>query len=109
MARPAVRPAEHRRCGWPAPRTPPPPAAEPRPATPSRESLRSVALEVGDALLDVRRDAFLGVLAGEQLGLQLALDGEAVLEGDLGAGLHGALDMAGGHGGLVRRGELAGV
>src|ERR1051326_1735985 len=31
----------------------------------------SVALEVGDALLDVGGDAFLGVLAGEQLGLQL--------------------------------------
>src|ERR1051325_11684929 len=61
----------------------------------------SVPLEGRDALLDVGGDAFLGVLAGEELGLQLALDGQAVLQRDLRARLHAALDVAGGHGGLV--------
>src|SRR5437867_4280051 len=62
--------------------------------------------EVRLPLLDVGREPFLGVLTLEELLLQLALDGQRRLEGDLDAGLNGALDPAHGLGRLVRRAEL---
>src|SRR5262245_42197926 len=58
----------------------------------------SAPLELGRALLDEGGDAFLGVGRGEELGLQLALEREAGLERELGAGLHGALDVPDGEG-----------
>src|SRR2546428_13601069 len=66
----------------------------------------SPALELRDPLLDVRRDAFLRVVALEQLLLQLALERQPALERHLGPGLHGALDQAHRLGGLVGRAEL---
>src|SRR2546425_821858 len=66
----------------------------------------SPALELRDPLLDVRRDAFLRVVALEQLLLQLALERQPAFERHLGPGLHGALDQAHRLGSLVRRTEL---
>src|SRR5687768_7467578 len=66
-------------------------------------------LEDGLPLLDVGGDAFLRVLALEEQGLELALDGEAVLERDLRAGLHRPLDVADRHRRHVRRRELGRV
>src|SRR5207249_3923329 len=57
------------------------------------------------ALLVVGCDALLGVVAHEQLLLQLALEGETRRERQLGARLHGALDGADGPGGLGGRAE----
>src|SRR5437762_10757260 len=65
--------------------------------------------EVSFALLQVGREALLGVLPLEQELLQLALDRERGLERDLGAGLHRALDAPHGLGRLVRGAELLGV
>src|SRR5205814_5669594 len=50
-------------------------------------------------------EAFLGVFALEELLLQLALDRERALEGDLPPGLHAALDAADRFRRLVRRAE----
>src|SRR5438552_857984 len=66
----------------------------------------SLAPELRHPLLLVRGDALLGILALEQLLLQLALDRQAALERHLGARLHRALDQPHGLGGFVRRAEL---
>src|SRR2546428_10864711 len=66
----------------------------------------SPALELRDPLLDVRRDAFLRVVALEQLLLELALERQPAFERHLGPGLLGALDQAHRLGSLVRRTEL---
>src|SRR5437773_3354495 len=66
----------------------------------------SLAPELRHALLLVRGDALLGILALEQLLLQLALDRQATLERHLGARLHRTLDQPHGFRGLVRRTEL---
>src|SRR4249920_431130 len=68
-----------------------------------------LAGEVGLALLDVGAEPFLRVVALEQLLLQLALDRERLLERDLGAALHRALDAPDRLRRLVRRAELLGV
>src|SRR5689334_5782789 len=60
-------------------------------------------------LVDVGVEAFLRILALEEQLLQLAFDGERFGERHLGAGLHGALDVAYGLRCFVRRGELLGV
>src|SRR6266850_4993108 len=65
--------------------------------------------EVRLALLDVGAQAFLGVVALEQLLLQLALDRQRRLERDLDAALHRALDAAHRLRGAVRRAEALGV
>jgi hypothetical protein len=52
----------------------------------------SAARKVRGAALDVGGDALLRVVAGEQALLQLALEGEAVLQAELGAGLAGAFN-----------------
>src|SRR3990172_5012222 len=69
----------------------------------------SGSLELSRALVDEGCQALLGVLALEKLLLQLALQSEAVLEGDLGSRLDGALDPAYRPGCLLRRAELAGI
>src|SRR5207244_1805133 len=56
------------------------------------------ALELRGALLDIGREAFLRVLALEELLLELALERETGLEGDLRSRLHRALDEPDGHG-----------
>ena len=61
------------------------------------------------ALLVVRAEAFLRVLALEELLLQFALDGQGALERNFPAALHGALDAADGLRRLVRRAEAPGV
>src|SRR2546425_4908015 len=70
---------------------------------------RLLAAERGLALLHIRRKAFLRVVALEQLLLELALDGERRLEGDLRAGLDRALDATDRLGGAMRRAEALGV
>src|SRR5207245_9517974 len=65
--------------------------------------------EVGLALLDVGAQALLGILALEQLLLELALDREGRLERDLEPALDRALDAAHRLGGAVRRAEALGV
>jgi len=57
------------------------------------------------ALLVVRPQPFLRIVALEKLLLQFALEGEGALEGDLPSGLHGALDAADRLGRFVRRTE----
>src|SRR5947207_9858756 len=69
----------------------------------------SLAPELRHPLLLVRGDALLGILALEQLLLQLALDRQAALERHLGARLHRALDQPHRLGRLVWRTELLGV
>jgi len=69
----------------------------------------SITAEFRLALRDVGVQTLAGVRALEELLLELPLDGEAALEGDLGAGLHRALDPAHRLGRLVRRAELLGV
>src|SRR3712207_4135338 len=61
------------------------------------------------ALLDVGAQALAGVFGLEELLLEFALQGEAVLEGDFCAGLDAALDAADGEGGAAGRGEAARV
>src|SRR5690606_38548103 len=56
------------------------------------------APELGLALVDVRREALACVRAREQPGLQLAFEGQPVLERHLRAALHRALDVADGEG-----------
>src|SRR6185436_3896634 len=68
----------------------------------------SGSLERRLALGHVGVEPLAGVLALEQLLLELALDGEAALERHLGAGLHRPLDPADRLGGRIRRAELAG-
>src|SRR3712207_8547813 len=53
------------------------------------------------ALLDVGAQALAGVFGLEELLLEFALQGEAVLEGDFCAGLDAALDAADGEGGAA--------
>src|SRR5207249_9002083 len=85
-----------------------------RPEAPGRHSLLmkrsvltgSLAPELRHPLLLVRGDTLLGILALEQLLLQLALDRQATLERHLGARLHRTLDQPHGFRGLVRRTEL---
>src|SRR6185295_2673815 len=74
---------------------------------PGRDSL--LALEHRLALLVVGGDAFLRILALEELLLQLALEREAGFEGHLGARLDGALDPAHRLRGLARRDEAGRV
>src|SRR5262245_33258713 len=69
----------------------------------------SAAGEVRLALLDVGRQSFLGIVALEELLLQLALDRERALERDLDAALHRALDASHRLGGAIRRTEALGV
>src|SRR5262245_45804715 len=57
---------------------------------------RSAAPERGLALLDVGGEPLAGILGLEELLLQLALEGQRVLEGHLRARLHRALDEADG-------------
>src|SRR4051812_43996191 len=78
-------------------------------ALPCGSEPASIPPEFRLALRDVGVEALAGVGALEELLLELAFDGEAALEGDLGAGLHGALDPADRLGRLVRRAELLGV
>src|SRR6266436_9508483 len=73
----------------------------------SRERL--LRAEVRLALLDIGGEALFGVLALEQLLLQLALDRERALERHLDAALHRALDAAHRLRGAVRRAEALGV
>src|SRR6185503_4067324 len=73
----------------------------------SQGSTTSASSEDGRTLLDEGGDALLGVGRGEELRLQLALEGEARLEGQLEARLHRALDVPDGHGGLLRRAVAA--
>src|SRR5438034_5720276 len=71
--------------------------------------MRLCPRELWFAFLIVGRDAFLRILALKQLLLQLALEGERALEGDLPAGLDGAFDAADRLRRLVRRAEAARV
>src|SRR5262249_7190217 len=71
-----------------------------------RAGPRSPAAEARLALLDVSAQAFLRVVALEELLLQLALDRQRLLEGDLAAALHRALDAAHRLRGAVGRAEL---
>src|SRR6476619_2202812 len=64
-----------------------------------------LACELRLALLVVRAEAFLRVLALEKLLLQFAFDGQRRLERTLPAALHRSLDAANGARGLVRRAE----
>src|ERR1700730_8930890 len=73
------------------------------------DTSRLLPLELRHALLLVRRDAFLGVLALEQELLQLPFDRQRRLRREVPTGLHRALDAAHGLRCLVRRDELAGV
>src|SRR5690606_10418677 len=70
---------------------------------------RSAAAKFRLSLLDVGSQAFLGVCRAEELGLQLALEGEPLLEPDLEPRGDGTLDGAYGEAGLVRLGEAVGV
>src|SRR6185503_11462997 len=67
---------------------------------------RLLAGKLGRALLDVRREPFLGVVAREELLLELALDGERLAERNLEPRLDRALDAPDRLRGLVRRQEL---
>src|SRR5690242_3057249 len=67
------------------------------------------ALEVRLPLLDVRLQAFLGVIAREEELLQFALDAQRFAESNLRAGDDGALDAPHGSRSLVRRAELPSV
>src|SRR5688572_26343729 len=69
----------------------------------------SDAGEAGRALLHECRQPFLGVIALEQLLLQLALQGQTGLERHLGPRLHRSLDAADRLGGAVGWAELLGV
>src|SRR5439155_22828406 len=84
------------------------------PMTPARDGPGSsceqcvaglLAREVRLALLDIGAQAFLGVVALEQLLLQFALDGERGFERHLDPALHRALDASHRLGGTVRRAE----
>src|SRR5689334_21303038 len=62
--------------------------------------------EVRLPLFEIRLQAFLRIVALEQTLLKLALERQAFAEAGFEAGLHGALDVAYGPCGLVRRREL---
>src|SRR5438093_1366005 len=79
------------------------------PAAPSRRPSPLPTAEARLALLHVGAQAFLRVVALEELLLQLALDRERLLERDLAPALHRALDAPHGLRGAVRRAELLGV
>src|SRR5215208_5129508 len=66
-----------------------------------------LALKVGLALLDVGGQSFFGILALEELLLQLALQRQRGLERNLGTGLDRARDQADRFAGLVGRQEAA--
>src|SRR5256885_15409494 len=69
------------------------------------EDLTLLPCELRLALLVVRAEAFLRVLALEELLLELAFDRKRRLEWNFPAALHGALDAADGARGLVGRAE----
>src|SRR6186713_823845 len=85
-------------CAMPCPMVPAP-----------RTAMVLTATEVWLPFLEIRLQAFLRVVALEETLLQLALEGEAFREARFETGLHGALDVTDGLGGLVRRRELPGV